>query len=104
MLNSQKKFMWILEYSNIPCGLVRIEKTKQAFKLSYLIAASHRGKNLASIMIKLAMEQFCIISPGEKVFAYTWPDNIASCKSLERSGFQLEHTSLNKKTFVYMCT
>ena len=40
----------------------------------------------------------------KEFLAYTWPDNIASCKSLERSGFQLEHTSLNKKTFVYMCT
>lgn len=103
-LSSQNTFLWILECTGIPCGVVRTEKSDRELTLNYLIASSHRGKGLASIMLEMALEKACIELSVDKIFAYTLPDNIASCKSLLRAGFKLETAVKEKKCFVYYCT
>ncbi len=103
-LSSKNTVMWVLECSGVPCGLVRIEKTERETTLNYLIAASHRGQGLAVTMLKMALEKACSELANENIFAYALPDNIASCKTLEKVGFRLEKESKEKKCFVYYCT
>lgn len=101
--SSQNTIMWIFECSNIPCGLVRIERSNKELILNYLIAASHRGKKMASVMLRMALEKTCIELPGAKILAYTTKNNVASCRSLKKAGFQLDNTCDEKNCFIYLC-
>ena len=103
-LNSQDVFIWILECQGKPCGWVRIEKSGKEFKLHYLIAASHRGRKLSSVMLKMALNKVCTIFSEITLIAYILPDNMASYKALARAGFQLESEDTEKYTFIYECT
>ena len=96
--------MWIFEVNTTPAGLVRLEKDNNEVLLNYLIASESRGKGLASKMLKMAMYKVRSNWKNIKVFAYTFPKNIASIKSLERAGFYLESSSNEKKCYIFRKT
>ena len=92
----------ILENNNLPSGMVRLEKQDKKVFLNYLIASESRGRGLASKMLKMAMNCANNHWNNIKVFAYTFPNNIASIKSLEKAGFTLESSSNSgKHCYVY---
>ena len=70
--------MWIFEVISTPAGLVRLEKDNSEVVLNYLIASQFRGKGLASKMLKMAMNEVRSHWQNIKVFAYTFPENIAT--------------------------
>jgi RimJ/RimL family protein N-acetyltransferase len=96
--------MWIFEVNSTPAGLVRLEKNNSEVVLNYLIASQSRGKGLASKMLKMAMNEVGSHWQNIKVFAYTFPENIASIKSLERAGFYLESSSNEKNCYLFRKT
>ena len=93
--------MWIFEVNSTPAGLVRLEKNNSEVVLNYLIASQSRGKGLASKMLKMAMNEVRSHWQNIKVFAYTFPENLASIKSLEKAGFYLESSSNEKNCYVF---
>ncbi len=104
-LNNEQTRMWIMEDSGIPCGLVRIEKSDDKAMLHYLVAASHRGKKMASRLLTMSLEATCEEWPGVNVLAYTLPNNEASHKSLLGAGFRLREieNGSSKYCFIYDC-
>ena len=100
--NDPKVLMWIFEVNNEPSGMVRLEKEDSKVFLNYLIAPQSRGKRLASKMLKIAINQVRNYWNNFELFAYTLPENIASIKSLEKTGFSLKNTS--KKCYVFHIT
>ena len=93
--------MWIFEVNSKPTGMVRLEKDNSEVVLNYLIASQSRGKGLASKMLKMAMNEVRSHWQNIKVFAFTFPENIASIKSLERAGFYLESSSNEKNCYIF---
>jgi len=91
----------ILEEKNIPAGMVRLEKEGNRVLLNYLIAPQFRGKKLAGKMLVMAMKELNNYWKNVKVLAYTLPENIASIKALENSGFCLENSSSYKHCYIF---
>ena len=96
--------MWIFEVNSTPTGLVRLEKDNSEVVINFLISSQSRGKGLASKMLKMAMNEVRSHWQNIKVFAYTLPENIASIKSLERTGFYLESSSNEKNCYLFRKT
>ncbi len=93
--------MRIFEVNNTPAGLVRLEKDNSEVVLNYLIEPKSRGKGLASKMLKMAVNSVRSHWQHTKVLAYTLPENIASIKSLEKTGFCLENSSDEKNCYIF---
>ena len=100
-LSNKNVLIWILEYKNMPAGMVRLEKEGGSILLNYLIAPKYQGKKLATKMLNMAMEELNIYWKNVKVLAYTLPNNIASIKSLENAGFFFDGLSNEKKCYVF---
>jgi len=99
--NDVNVLMWIFEVNSTPAGLVRLEKDNSEVVLNYLIASQSRGNGWASKMLKMAMNEVRSHWQSIKVLAYTFPENIASIKSLERAGFYLESSSNEKNCYIF---
>ena len=99
--DDESVLMWIFEVNTTPAGLVRLEKDNNEVLLNYLIASESRGKGLATKMLKMAMYKVRSHWKNIKVFAYTFPKNIASIKSLEKAGFYLESSSNEKNCYIF---
>ena len=100
-ITDENILFWILELSNTPVGLVRLEKKENIIILNYQIAPEFRGKGLASKMLTIAMTELNNYWKNIKVLAYTLPGNIASIKSLTNAGFILESSSSEKKCYIF---
>ena len=93
--------IYIFEFLGKPNGLVRFEKNNDHVVLNYLIAPSARGKGFGAKMLSKALLEIRKVWNGLEIFAYTFPNNIASIKSLEKSNFLLVNKSENKYCFSY---
>ena len=100
-LNSQNVLMLMLEYENRPSGLVRLERDDDEVVLSYMIAPEERGQGLASNMLEMAMDMKEDYWGNIKILAYTLPENFASKKSLEKTGFYFVSANNGKNCYVY---
>ncbi len=92
---------WIFEFENTPSGVVRFEKYNRKFILHYQIAPQMRGKKLASFMLTEALKKLkksCLVT---EVYAYTYPENLASIKSLKKAGFNLFGNDGGKHCYLY---
>ena len=95
--------MWIFEHNDEPSGLVRLEKSNGSVTLNYLIAPEKRRRGLASIMLKLAINELKNHWSKINLLAYTLPENTASQKSLEKAGFYSDISCSKKICYVYNC-
>ena len=100
ILSDPDSRIWILRKKGVPCGMVRAERADGIATLSYSVAASHRGKGMSILMLKLALEEMGKIWPNGKVVAWTRSDNIASIRALEKVHFQREKMEKERVRFV----
>jgi RimJ/RimL family protein N-acetyltransferase len=98
-VNSPNVLMLILERRKKPAGLARLEINAGGIVLHYLIAPDERGKGLASRLLIMAMSEKRKIWGNNQVLAYTLPNNIASIKSLEKTGFSLVSATKELKCY-----
>ena len=99
-VNSPNVLMLILERGKKPAGLARLETNDGGIVLHYLIAPDERGKGLGSRLLIMTMSEKRKIWGNDRVLAYTLPNNMASIKSLEKTGFSLMSTTEELKCFV----
>ena len=100
--NLRKKNIFIFTRNKKPIGLVRISDFNKGFKISYLLSNETRGKKFGQKMLNLF---FKIMSgakklKNKKIYAFTQRNNIASKKSLLRSGFK--YLGLRYKKYCYL--
>ena len=100
ILSDPDSQIWILKNNGMPCGMVRAERVEGIATLSYLVAASHRGKGMSIPMLKLALGEMGKIWPNGKVVAWTRSDNIASIRALEKVHFQRDNIEKERVRFV----
>ena len=67
-------------------------------EIGYYIAESHWGKGIGTSALKQACQKVFETSNIVRIFAEPFSENIASCRILEKAGFQCEGT-LRKKAF-----
>lgn len=79
--------IWIMQRRGVSCGLVRIEVERNIAVLHYSISDEHRGENLGSKMLCLAVKKALSEYGRLNIIAHTNPGNIASHKTLEKAGF-----------------
>ena len=101
LLSDNKKKCYIFELKNTPFGTVRFEKKTNNVVLNYLISKNFRRKGLAKSMLKLSLKKISQVWGNIDVLAYTLPDNLASKKSLESSGFNLIGEKINRNCYLY---
>lgn len=74
---------------NIGQVRLQLENEKEAV-IGISVAAEHRGKGYASIMIQLASDEFLKEFPKVLIHAYIKQENIGSKKAFEQAGFQYQ--------------
>ena len=100
-LKSPNVLMLILEQRSRPAGLVRLEKEDDEIVLNYMIAPEERSQGLAIKMLGMAMDIKEDYWGNIKVLAYTFPENIASKKSLKKAGFSLMNSAEGKNCYKF---
>ena len=100
ILNDKSILCLIFEHENKPFGTVRFEKRDKSAILNYLISRDSRGQGKAKLMLKFALKRLKHYWEKMDVFAYTLTNNIASKKSLEKSGFKLFNNKNNKACYI----
>ena len=98
-LNDKNMLMLIFEVNQKPAGLVRFENKNNKVILNYLISSKFRGKGLGAKMLIMASEEVLDFWPNNSIIAYTLPNNLASIKTLENSGFTLFELSNTKNCY-----
>ena len=98
-LADENYLMYIFKIGINPIGLVRLEKINEKVILSYLLDYKFRGNGYAVKTIKLAINSSRVFCSNLDIFAFTKSKNIASIKTLERSGFFFEKQTINKLVF-----
>lgn len=100
-INNTKLYMWKLKYNSYLCGLIRIELIKKNFRLSYLISSKFRGLGFGSQMICIAINKIRKKKRNAKIYAKSLNRNIASHKTLIKSGFKLIKRKKNYGFYVH---
>ncbi|MBT7296398.1 GNAT family N-acetyltransferase [Candidatus Woesearchaeota archaeon] len=101
IINDNNILFLIFEQKKTPIGTVRFEKKDGTAILNYLISKDWRGKGVARLMLKEALKRIKSYWARIDILAYTVPQNIASMKSLEKSGFKLINNNSKKNCYIY---
>ena len=101
-INSNKDIIYISCINSNPVGMVRMEKKKNFFYLSYLISKKFRKKGLGFKMLSIFLKKFYKKSPYLKVKACILKNNYASIKIFEKVGFN--EYKVDDKMIYYVLT
>lgn len=86
-LNGDGSIIYIFEIDDAPIGYVRFQISVSEIVLHYLVAKEYRGNGLGKTIVQMAVANIRYKIGGRDIYAYTFPENCASRKSLERAGF-----------------
>lgn len=90
-LTSENCFLYFfLNEENVPVGQIRIEKGEKETVIGISIDSMHRGKGLASTMLKMASEDYLKKHTLEVITAYIKAENTSSYHSFLKAGFNDE--------------
>lgn len=79
-------FLFIIQENFQPIGQIRFEGECD-FEVSFSLAEQMRGKKYATPAINLGIQTLCHRTNVRSIHAYIRPDNRASVRAFERSGF-----------------
>jgi UDP-2,4-diacetamido-2,4,6-trideoxy-beta-L-altropyranose hydrolase len=81
--------LWIAEYGGTPVGQVRVDVKDGVGVVSVAVAAEHRGRGIASEMLRAIIAELSADSAVRTLRALVHPENRQSIRAFERAGFQL---------------
>lgn len=70
------------------CKLVRYKRDRSALEIGYLLKQVFWKKGFGSGVCKALLERAAEIAPDDDIIGIVDPDNIASCRLLEKFGFK----------------
>jgi len=91
--------IWIVERNAAPVGSVRLQDKGDGPEVAIYIDAAARGAGVASIALGLALDEARTVWPGSEAIARIRPDNAASQRLFERTGFTLRRQT--EKQLIY---
>lgn len=95
-LSDLKKFesyRWFISTEEQVVGSVSLKNISHSMgygEIGYGLAESHHGKGIATAAVRLLVEKVFCETNLRKLLAYVHEENIASCRVLEKAGFQEE--------------
>ena len=98
LCNDYKNFGKLVFVQKKPIGLVRIDKKKKDYFISYLIAPKYRKKGYASKAVELFI---CNLKNVKKITAIVKNNNKASIKIFEKLNFKLVSKTNKYHKFKY---
>ena len=86
----KKKNIFIFTRNNKPIGLIRFSDFNRGIKISYLLSLENRRKKFGYKMLNYFYDKIKKIRTfkNKKIYAFIIKNNVASKKSLLRSGFK----------------
>jgi UDP-2,4-diacetamido-2,4,6-trideoxy-beta-L-altropyranose hydrolase len=81
--------LWIAEDGGTPVGQVRVDVKDGVGVVSVAVAAEHRGRGIASEMLRAMVAELSADSAVRTLRALVHPENRKSIRAFERAGFQL---------------
>ena len=99
-VKNKKIYMWKLRYRSSFCGLVRFRLKNKNIILSYQIIEKFRGRKLGEKMLSMAIKKLRKIKPRARILAKSFTNNLASQKTLIRSGFKFTRKKNSVKTYI----
>jgi len=100
-IRSKKDIIKIIKISNNDIGLVRLEKKRKFYYLSYLILPKFRRKGYGFNSIKKFLKLIKQDSKILKIMANVNKNNYASIKIFKKLNFIVKNVRLNIITFLY---
>jgi len=97
-INSKVNFIRVIYQGKNPIGIVRLEKKKNIYLISYLIIAKFRKKGYAFKALKNLINKFRKKNK-KKIHAYVYKKNHPSKRIFEKLGFNIYKT--NKDYIIY---
>jgi [ribosomal protein S5]-alanine N-acetyltransferase len=92
-LRAYESYRWFISVDGQVVGAVSLKNISHSMgygEIGYGMAESHHGKGIATAAVKLLVEKIFSETPLRRLLAYVHEENIASCRVLEKLGFQEE--------------
>ena len=92
-LDRFETYRWFVEYRGMVVGSVSLKNINQMMnyaEVGYGIAESHHGKGIATASVKRLIEMAFLESNLRRLIAHVHCANVASCRVLEKLGFERE--------------
>jgi len=100
-IKSKTDILKIIVYKDVPIGVIRLEKKKLNYFISYLITPRYRKKGNAYNSLKIFLAFLKKRNKNFKVIALVKKDNNPSIKIFEKLKFKLIKTQLKIFKFSY---
>jgi RimJ/RimL family protein N-acetyltransferase len=92
-LKKYEEYRWFVEYAGKPIGSVSLKNISHSMKyaeIGYGISEAYHRRGIATHAVKLMIEKVFRETDLRKLIAYVHDKNAASCRVLEKLGFQRE--------------
>lgn len=87
--------IWICEdVAGESIGSVRFERTSGRATIGLVLDPAFRGRGLAAVLLRAALERYAKTNPGVEIEAFIKPDNEASRRAFAAAGFTLRGESM----------
>ncbi|MCF2503355.1 UDP-2,4-diacetamido-2,4,6-trideoxy-beta-L-altropyranose hydrolase [Dyadobacter sp. CY107] len=89
-LTDPKCIFYIALFYGKPVGSIRFDLRGEEAVISYLLDPDYHGQGLGAVMLKKGILSVCEASENniQRISGIVMPDNISSCKTFERFGFE----------------
>ena len=81
--------IWILQGNGSSVGQVRYDRDGETVELTYSIAEIFRGRGLGTVLLQKSVPLACLELGTAKLIAFVKQGNLASIRTLNRSGFEM---------------
>jgi ribosomal-protein-alanine N-acetyltransferase len=92
-LRKFESYRWFVSVDGQVVGAVSLKNISHSMgygEIGYGVAESHHGKGIATAAVRLLVEKIFRETYLRRLLAYVHEENIASCRVLEKLGFQEE--------------
>ncbi|HKV91157.1 MAG TPA: GNAT family protein [Candidatus Angelobacter sp.] len=92
-LKKYESYRWFVDADGEVAGSLSLKNISHAMgygEIGYGFAESHHGKGIATAAVRLLVEKIFHETNLRKLLAYVHEENVASCRVLEKVGFQEE--------------
>jgi ribosomal-protein-alanine N-acetyltransferase len=92
-LTKHESYRWFIQAGSDVVGSVSIKNISVIMgyaEIGYIVAESHQGRGIATVAVRALIEKAFRESSLRKLLAYVHDQNVASCRVLEKLGFQKE--------------
>lgn len=88
-----QKFRWFIEVDGRVCGAVTLKEINHMMnyaEIGYQVSEDYHGRGIMTAALRILLDQIFEKTALRRIMAYVHDQNVASCRVLEKLGFQKE--------------